>query len=316
MERARASTTSALVVAAVLAASPLEAQTRRMALTFDDLPAQAARQETAVFDSITDGILAHLSARNAPAVGFVNEGKLDRNGGPDPARVAVLRRWLQAGHELGNHTRTHPDLHTTPVEVWLADLEAGEPVTRALAAEAGMPFRYFRHPMLHTGRTPEIKARVAERLDALGYEVAPVTIDNQEWIFARAWDNAMEDREPALAGRIADAYVSYMDSIVGYYEQQSRAIVGYELPQVLLLHANRLNAHVLDRLLTALVARGYTFVELEEALADPAYARGDGYLGPAGITWLHRWALADGQRGAFFAGEPEVPAFVQEAFER
>ena len=39
------------------------------------------------------------------------------------------------------------------------------------------------------------------------------------------------------------------------------------------------------------VRRGYTFVPLEQALADSAYASADTYTGPAGITWLHRWAL-------------------------
>lgn len=57
--------------------------------------------------------------------------------------------------------------------------------------------------------------------------------------------------------------------------------------------------------------RGYAFVPLEQALRDPAYASEDTYTGPAGITWLHRWALTQGRRGAIFAGEPTVPEWVQ-----
>ena len=38
-----------------------------------------------------------------------------------------------------------------------------------------------------------------------------------------------------------------------------------------------------------------------------AYQSADAYVGPAGITWLHRWALTRGMPGATFAGEPEVP---------
>lgn len=55
---------------------------------------------------------------------------------------------------------------------------------------------------------------------------------------------------------------------------------------------------------------GYEFVSLEAALEDPAYASADDYFGPSGITWLHRWALTQGKRGAFFAGEPEVPEWI------
>ena len=36
------------------------------------------------------------------------------------------------------------------------------------------------------------------------------------------------------------------------------------------------------------------------------------YVGPGGITWLHRWALTRGVDRSMFAGEPEVPDWVQE----
>jgi hypothetical protein len=88
--------------------------------------------------------------------------------------------------------------------------------------------------------------------------------------------------------------------------------VGYELPQILLLHANRLNAMCLDRLFAMMQRRGYRYITLEQAMRDPAYARGDIYTGPAGITWLHRWALTDGRDRSIFAGEPDVPAFISE----
>jgi hypothetical protein len=48
-----------------------------------------------------------------------------------------------------------------------------------------------------------------------------------------------------------------MDTVTGYYEAQARAIVGHELPQVLLLRQNRLNAHHLDDLIAMLLRRGY-----------------------------------------------------------
>ena len=45
---------------------------------------------------------------------------------------------------------------------------------------------------------------------------------------------------------------------------------------------------------------------------DPT-ALPDSYAGPGGITWLHRWALTQGKRGSIFAGEPEVPDWIQKA---
>ncbi len=287
---------------------------RRMALTFDDLPAQSIERNAAVFDSILSGIRAGLDLFDAPAIGFVNEGKLYEEFSLVADRISVLDEWLEAGYELGNHTFSHPDLHHTSVPDYLEDIDRGRLVIEPLSERHGLPYRYFRHPMLHTGDSPEIREDVERHLQYRGYTVAPVTIDNQEWIFARAYDNALHAGDTDLAGRVVGAYLPYMDSIAGYYEQQSTAILGYELPQVLLLHANRLNARVLPELLGLLQERGYSFISLGEALADPAYQRANPYAGPAGITWLHRWALEDGHRGEFFAGEPDVPAFVDEAF--
>ncbi len=101
-----------------------------------------------------------------------------------------------------------------------------------------------------------------------------------------------------------------MTAVVEYYEAQSMAIVGYELPQILLLHANSLNADGLGRLLESLIGRGYRFVSLAEALRDPAFSLPDTYSGPAGITWLHRWAITRGLAKSTFRGEPEPSAFL------
>ncbi|MCB1035750.1 MAG: polysaccharide deacetylase, partial [Acidobacteria bacterium] len=140
-----------------------------------------------------------------------------------------------------------------------------------------------------------------------------VSIDNDEYIFARAYDLAADRGDEAAMEGIAASYLRYMEAVFAYYEQQSVAILGYELPQVLLLHANRLNADTLDALAGTIRSRGYRFISLEEALEDPAYRRPDTYTGPAGITWLHRWALEDGKRGEFFAGEPTVPEEIRRA---
>jgi peptidoglycan/xylan/chitin deacetylase (PgdA/CDA1 family) len=282
---------------------------RTLALTIDDLPTISTSRDIARQREITDGILAALQAADAPAIGFVNEGKLYENGALDSARVALLRQWLDAGRQLGNHTYSHPDLHATPLAEFQRDVLAGERVTRALLAERNAEPRWFRHPFLHTGTSLETKRGLESFLAEHGYRVAPVTIDNYDYVFARAYDRALDAADSTAADSVARTYIAYMDTVTGFYEAQARAIVGHEPPQVLLLHANRLNAHHLDDLLAMLQGRGYGFVTIDEALEDSAYALPDEYVGPAGITWLHRWALTKGLRG-IFAGEPEVPAWI------
>jgi hypothetical protein len=103
-----------------------------------------------------------------------------------------------------------------------------------------------------------------------------------------------------------------MMRMVEFYEGQSQGLFDREIPQVLLLHANALNADHLDKLVEALRLRGYRFVELDEALQDPAYSSEDTYTGPGGITWLHRWALTREVDPSLFRGEPTTAAWVQE----
>lgn len=284
---------------------------RLVAITIDDLPVVATNADTAVQWNVTNGILAALDRAAAPAIGFVNENKLGAGGARD-ARIRMLRAWLDAGHELGNHSYSHPDINTTPLDAYTADITRGEEVTTALR---GSRPEYFRHPFLHAGNDSAKKGGLNAFLERSGYTVAPVTIDNGDWIFARAYDLALDARDDGLAARIADAYIPYMDTVFGFYEAQARSIVGREIPQILLLHANRINADRLDELLAMARRRGYGFVTLEEALREPAYTRGDGYIGPAGITWLHRWAITDRLDRAIFRGEPAVPAWVAAAVE-
>ena len=88
------------------------------------------------------------------------------------------------------------------------------------------------------------------------------------------------------------------------------------IPQILLIHANSINADFLGKLLSELKNRGYSFITLDEALKDNAYKSTDKYTGKGGISWLHRWALTQGKRGEFFKGEPEVPANIDELANR
>ena len=290
---------------------------RRVSITIDDLPTVSRNfRSDADRERITRQLVDAVVRHRVPAIGFVNEGKLHRDGVLHEPAVALLRYWTSAGLELGNHTFSHFDLHVADLPTYLSDLARGDSVTRQLLATVGRVPRYFRHPFLHTGRSLETRAGVDSVIVRLGYRVAPVTIDNSDYVFAAAYDNALARDDSAEAGRIGRAYVEYMERVFAYYEAQSKAIVGREIPQVLLIHANLLNADRFDELARMIARRGYAFAKLEDVLVDSVYRSADSYVGPAGITWLHRWALTRGLRGGVFAGEPEVPADVAAAAAR
>jgi peptidoglycan/xylan/chitin deacetylase (PgdA/CDA1 family) len=286
---------------------------RTVAVTIDDLPtASVLGEDIESAERITTDLLAALLRHRVPAIGFVNERKLQPRGVVEPRRVALLERWLDAGMELGNHTYSHPDLHHTPLPVFEREVIAGETVTRRLLAARGRKPEYFRHPFLHTGRSLETKRSLEAFLKQRGYRVAPVSLDNYDYLFATAYDRAGAHQDTATQTKIAAAYLDYMEAVVAYYEDQSVRIVGREIAQTLLLHASALNAAAFDGLARRLQARGYRFVSLGEALKDSAYGAPDEYVGAAGITWLHRWAMTKGNGGSAFAGEPAVPKWVED----
>ena len=277
-----------------------------VAVTFDDLP---ARGSLYTMRDTTEKLLRVLGANRVPAIGFVNEAKLFAGNEVD-ARTELLTAWLDAGFELGNHTYSHVAIDQVPFETYRADLIKGEAVTSRLLAARGRRLRYFRHPQLRTGPTPEYKAALDQLLRDRGYRVAPVTIDNNDFVFSAVYERARRAGDGATMVRVAEAYVPYMASVVSHFEQLSLKLLGYHLKQTLLLHANELNADQLEALLAMFRGRGYRFVSLDEALADPAYSLPEA---PAsrGLSWLHRWMLA---KQLPMEPEPLEPEFVRELF--
>jgi len=303
-----------IAVLLALAVQAAPSGEREIAVTIDDLPtASVLGSDLGAARRTTTDLLAALTRNHVPAIGFVNEGKLRSDGRIDPRRVALLRQWLDARLELGNHTFSHVDFHSTPLAEYERQVLDGEKVTKALLQERRKDIRYFRHPFLHTGRSASDRRQFEDFLRRHGYRVAPITFDNYDYVFAAAYDRAAARDDVDAQQKIAGEYVSYMEAIAAFYEQQSVAIVGREVRQTLLIHASALNAATFDRLASMLRARGYRFITLDRALEDPAYQHRDEYYGPAGITWLHRWALTDGKKGAIFAGEPIVPGWIEQA---
>ena len=282
---------------------------REVAVTIDDLPlTNAGTDDPAARLAITRKLVGVLSREKIPAIGFVIGQKAQETGGED-----ILNVWLDAGLELGNHTQTHPSLHKVGLQAYEADVLAGDATLRAILGPRGLSPRYFRHPFLFTGRDQATKRAVPAFLEEHGYAVAPVSVDDSDWVFAKAYARALEKGDAASAAKVKAAYLAYMQSKFDYWERQSKALLGCEVKQVLLIHASALNADALGDLAAMMKGRGYAFVTLDHALADPAYALPDGYEGGAGISWLHRWAFALGGKAAILPGEPPCPAWVMAA---
>jgi len=280
-----------------------------IALTFDDIPGSAIPLISRCDDHAklrwNEKLIDVVRQHHAPALGLVVASNACGDLQP------FLNAWLDAGFDLGNHTFSHRDLNSMPLAEYEEDIVRNEPPLRDALAKHGKTLRYFRHPLLHTGTSAEVRQNLAAFLRDRHYVVAPVTLDSDEFVFAAVYARALRRGDKVLARRVADAYVPFMESTVAFYERRTQEVIGREIPHILLLHMNALNADQLDALLQMLERRRYRFITVDEALRDPAYALPDGYTGLRGISWIHRWGLA---KGMPIVLEPDVPDWVAREF--
>ena len=289
------------------------AQVKKMCITVDDLPVVDYGIKDMDYQlEVTNRLMDTFDAFQVPAIGFVNEIKLYKGRKPVPERVYLLEIWLEHGNELGNHSYSHPDYHTTPFKKYTEDILKGERITRGLTEKYGSELKYFRHPFLRSGTNQAQSDSLKNFLHQHGYEEAPVTIDNDDYLFAKAYHSAFMKDDVDLMGEIGESYVRYMVEKLIYFEHSSEALFNRNISQILLIHASLINAHYLDELLEAYQNHGYEFVSMAEVLKDPAYKEEINNFGDWGISWLDRWALSRGKKGDFFQGEPDARDFIPE----
>src|SRR6185436_15957735 len=302
-----------ILLLTLAASTGAQTVTRTMAVTFDDLPYVIIGDGPYVTRgrAATTKILSTLKKHKAPAVAFVNEGKL--NGDGREARINLLRQWVKQGEILGNHTYSHPDFNRLTVEQFQEQIRKGEIVTRELM-RSRQPYQlYFRHPMTHTGDTQEKKEAIEKFLAARGYKVTPHTIENSDFIFNIPYAGALQNKDEALAKRVREAYLDLTIAATEFAEKISPQIFGREIPQLLLIHSNDINADCLDEILRRFEARGYKFVTLDKVMSDPAYETRDTYVNKYGPTWFFRWAKSKGMN-LDFSGDPNPPKWVMDLY--
>jgi peptidoglycan/xylan/chitin deacetylase (PgdA/CDA1 family) len=290
----------------------LFSQTHQVCFTFDDLPVVTLRNKSILYQKdVTEKILATLTHHQISAIGFVNAKKLYTNELLDPQKTNLLKRWIDEKMDLGNHTFSHMDFHESTFSAYANDIIKGETELKILLSSVGKKPHYFRHPYLRAGENKEKTDSLYHFLKEKGYEIAPVTIDNAEWIFNSAYDSVLVTNDKQRMIEVGNSYIQYMEQKVKYYEGQSQKLFGRNIKHILLLHANRLNADYLDDLIMMLKKNSYSFISLKDALMDEAYSTPITKFNKHwGMSWLDRWALSKGKKGDFFKDEPTAPDFI------
>lgn len=175
----------------------------------------------------TEDILDVLKKHNVPAAFFLVGDYLERN-------ADLVRRMVDEGHIVGNHTATHPDMSKiTDREAFSKELSEVEDLFLQITGKE-LP-KYYRPPQ---GIYSEENLKLAQEL---GYKTV-------FWSLAYAdWDNNKQPtREYAL----------------------SKLLPRTHNGAVILLHAtSKTNAELLDELLTTWKQQGYTFERLDNLFA-------------------------------------------------
>ena len=116
--------------------SSVAAEAGKVALTFDDLPALTLFKDQPYVNYLNDMLLRGLKRHRLPAIGFVNEGKLDAI--DRPQQIANLRKWLDAGMTIGNHTFSHESPDALGAKGYIDDIVRVEPVTHCRLVPEGV----------------------------------------------------------------------------------------------------------------------------------------------------------------------------------
>jgi len=269
-------------VLSLLLGVSLFAQAKSLAITFDDLPFNRDI-EVKELSKRTDRLLQTLNRYQVPTTGFVNEKHVA--GSHKKKWQQILARWLDAKTELGNHTYSHVSLHRVGLSEFEAEVVKGEKVTKALRKEKGLHPRYFRHPYLHEGLTANDRHALTDFLNQHGYQVAPVTIDTDDWQFDNVYRQALEVGDRQAMQAVKAAYLRHTRKKFAFYDQVTNTMFGRDIKQIWLLHADTINSDCLPDLLDIAKANGYDFISLDNALRDQAYQHPNAYFNDFGVSW-------------------------------
>lgn len=253
-----------LVATIALVAASTAAHAQSVAFSFDDGPRLAPTPLMSP-QQRNQAMLEALARNKVKAALFVTCG----NGATQPAGYALAEAWGQAGHMVGNHTMTHPDLHDARLS--LAQYE--QEVLDCDAVIRGMPgyARWFRYTYLREGNTPAKRDGMRAFLKQHGYRNAYVSLDTSDWRLDAKLNQVLAANPHADLAPIRQAYLDHVRQRALAYRDLSRQLFDRDIAQVMLMHHNLINALWLGDVIAQFKAMGWTIASPAEAFADPAY---------------------------------------------
>jgi peptidoglycan/xylan/chitin deacetylase (PgdA/CDA1 family) len=249
---------------AAFAASATPARAQTVAFTFDDGPNLEATPRLSP-QQRNAAMLAALDKHGVKAALFVTAG----NGADRPEGLALARAWGEAGHAIGNHTMTHPDLNSAklPLAQYQQEILDCDKIISTLPGYQ----KWFRYTFLREGNTPEKRDGMRAFLKQQGYRNAYVSLDTSDWRLNGELVRVLSADPHADLAPIRAAYLSHLKQRALAYRALSQRLQGRDIAQVLLLHHNLINALWLDDAIAMFKGMGWSITTPAAAFADPVY---------------------------------------------
>ena len=226
------------------------AQKRELALTIDDLPFVGESKSFHL-----NMIINAIKSTEIPATGFVIAREVTAQ------NWQMLRKFHDAGFGLGNHTMSHANLNKIGPDAYIQEIEAADKILSPVLTEP----KYFRYPYLVMGEG-EKKNKVKQYLSSKNYQIAPISIDSKDFIFNQLLLSVPQNERRNFLAVLKPCYLDFIWQQTLKAEEHHRYARTPDQAQILLIHANLLNAYVLPDIINLYKQNGFTFVSLETAL--------------------------------------------------
>jgi len=237
-----------------------------LSITFDDLPVHGQLAPGVTRTDIAEKIIRALAdAHVPPTYGFVNGIGVER----EPANIAVLRAWHDAGNPLGNHTWSHMNFDGHTVAEFEAEVVRNEPILTQVMD--GGDWHWFRFPYLAESEIPEKHDAVHSFLLERGYKIADVTMSFSDYSWNDPYARCAAKGDSKAIGVLETSYLSAAEDNITFYRTLSQSLFHRDIPYVLLMHIGAFDAEMLPRLLNLYRSKGFEFVPLARAESDDFY---------------------------------------------
>lgn len=226
------------------------AQKKTLAITIDDLPFVGEYRNFHL-----NMMMTTMKEQAIPATGFIIASEVHAD------NWETLKKFKDAGFGLGNHTFSHANLNRVEIKDYIHEIKEADTILSSVMTEP----KYFRYPYLAMS-SGEKRNKILCYLAKKNYQVAPITIDSKDFAFNQRLLSVPEADRRAYLEELKPFYLDFIWQQTVKAEEHTQYHHNSDQSQILLIHANLLNAYVLPDLITMYKNKGYDFVSLEDGL--------------------------------------------------